>query len=240
MLDNQNILTKNSHSLKVEDLGLSDYEKTWKYQTELHERLIYIKRNQPENFPGHSLILCEHPHVFTLGKSGDEANLLQAEHEMEAIQAKFYRINRGGDITYHGPGQLVAYPILDLEYLFTDVHKFVRLLEQTVIDVLAEFDISGSRIEGLTGVWIQMPNQKPRKICAIGVHLSRWVSLHGLAFNINTDLNYFNYIVPCGIDPKQKEVTSLSRELQHPVSMETVKEVFIRYFATHFNLNTNS
>jgi lipoyl(octanoyl) transferase len=235
--DNQNILTNLSHSIRVIDLGLSDYDYTWKYQTELHEKLIFIKRNQPENFPGHSLVFCEHPHVFTLGKSGDESNLLQAEHEMDAIQAKFYRINRGGDITYHGPGQLVAYPILDLDYLFTDVHKFVRLLEQTVMDVLSEFGVKSCRIEGLTGVWIVEPDKKPRKICAIGVHLSRWVSLHGLAFNINTDLNYFNYIIPCGIDPQQKEVTSLSRELGRIVPLEEVKVIFIHYFVKHFNLN---
>ncbi len=236
MSDNQNILTSKSHRLKVLDLGLTDFEAVWKIQTELHEKLIYLKKNEPESFESHHLVLCEHHHVFTLGKSGDEAHLLQPENEMEAIQAKFYRINRGGDITYHGPGQLVAYPILDLEYLFTDVHKYVRLLEQTVIDVLADYAISASRIEGLTGVWIQNEFEKPRKICAIGVHLSRWVSLHGLAFNIQPDLNYFNYIVPCGIDPQQKEITSLSKELGHSVSMEEVKTKFIHYFTRNFDL----
>lgn len=236
MVDNQNILTKNSRYLKVHDLGVSDYQLAWDFQTRLHKDLIACKLENPDHFPGHSLVLCEHPHVFTLGKSGQEANLLQPLDQMEDIQARFYRINRGGDITYHGPGQLVAYPILDLEKLKTDVHWYVRSLEQCIIDLVREYGIEAGRIEGLTGVWVGMDSPKPRKICAIGVHLSRWVSLHGLAFNIQTDLQYFNYIVPCGIDPEQKSVTSMSKELLREISLDEIKVKFIQHFIKQFEL----
>ncbi|NOT36498.1 MAG: lipoyl(octanoyl) transferase LipB, partial [Saprospiraceae bacterium] len=186
------------------------YDKAWEYQTQIHQRLIQQKRLDAQNFKQlHTLLLCEHPHVYTLGKSGKEEHLVIPEDKLDTIQATFYRINRGGDITYHGPGQLVAYPILDLEKLFTDVHQYVRFLEEAIIRVLREYNIEASRIDGLTGVWLDIDAPKPRKICAIGVHLSRWVSLHGLAFNVNSDLNYYNHIIPCGISQTDKSVTSL-------------------------------
>jgi lipoyl(octanoyl) transferase len=155
---------------------------------------------------------------------------------MSDIHANFYKINRGGDITYHGPGQLVVYPILDLEQIITDVHWFVRTLEQTVIDVLAEYGIIAGRIPGITGVWLATLETMPRKICAIGVHLSRWVSLHGLAFNIHTNLDYFKYIIPCGINPNEKTVTSLYKEIQRDISMEDVKQKFVKHFLNNFKL----
>jgi lipoyl(octanoyl) transferase len=218
------------------DLGLIDYQEAWDLQTKIHNQLILQKKENPEAFTHHTLILCEHPHVFTLGKSGVESNLLQPLDKMDAIDAKFYKINRGGDITYHGPGQLVAYPILDLEKIHTDVHWFVRNLEQTIIEVVSEYGINADRIKGLTGVWIDKDGLLPRKICAIGVHLSRWVSLHGLAFNVNTNLDYFKYIIPCGIHPDEKKVTSLSIESKQTVSMEDVKQKFISYFISNFDL----
>ncbi len=236
MPDFQNISSKNSSQLKLLDLGLIDYQEAWDLQTKIHNQLILQKKENPEAFTHHTLILCEHPHVFTLGKSGVESNLLQPLDKMDAIDAKFYKINRGGDITYHGPGQLVAYPILDLEKIHTDVHWFVRNLEQTIIEVVSEYGIKADRIKGLTGVWIDKDGLLPRKICAIGVHLSRWVSLHGLAFNVNTNLDYFKYIIPCGIHPDEKKVTSLSIESKQTVSMEDVKQKFISYFISNFDL----
>lgn len=224
------------------DLGLIPFNKAWNIQTDIHQELIALKKKDSggEHFKHHSLILCEHPHVFTLGKSGKEDHLIQPKDKMDEISAEYLKINRGGDITYHGPGQLVAYPILDLDKLFNDVHKYVRLLEQAVIDVLSEYQISGERIQGLTGVWLGTETDSPRKICAIGVHLSRWVSLHGLAFNINTNLDYFKYIIPCGINQAEKGVTSLSTELQRNVDMNEVKELFIRHFMHNFGLIINT
>lgn len=225
-------------SLIVEDLGLRDYEKVWQYQTDIHQRLIAQKRMESPQFKHkHTLILCEHPHVYTLGKSGKEEHLIMPESELSNIQASFYRINRGGDITYHGPGQLVAYPILDLDQLFTDVHLYVRLLEESIIEVLKEYKIEAGRIEGLTGVWIEPETNKARKICAIGVHLSRWVSLHGLAFNVNADLNYFNHIIPCGIASQNKSVTSMHIELGRSVQMQEIKTIFIEKFVKLFELS---
>lgn len=237
MSEIQNTSAKISSRLKIIDLGLIDYQEAWDIQTAIHQQLIDQKKQNAEEFAHHSLILCEHPHVFTLGKSGEESNLLQPMDRMSEINARFYKINRGGDITYHGPGQLVAYPILDLDKLFTDVHRFVRYLEKTIIDVLSDYEIAAGQIAGLTGVWIDEDQKTPRKICAIGVHLSRWVSLHGLAFNVNTNLDYFNYIIPCGIDPKEKQVTSLSKELNRPVPMSEVKEKFVKHFLSNFELN---
>ena len=162
--------------------------------------------------------------MYTLGKSGDENNLLIKKEDLHTIQASYYPINRGGDITYHGPGQLVVYPVIDLENFFTDIHKYMRLLEEAVIQTLAELSIKSGRINGLTGVWIDYENKSTaRKICALGVKTSRWVAMHGLAFNVNTDLSYFNHIVPCGID--DKAVTSLHKELGKPVEMELVKAI---------------
>ncbi len=215
-------------SVKFLDLGAIDYKKAWDYQTELFESVINTKienrksdeQKKTENY----LIFCEHPHVYTLGKSGSEQNLLVNNKQLDEIGASYYKINRGGDITYHGPGQIVGYPILDLENFFTDIHKYLRLLEEAIILTLKEYGIEAGRIDGLTGVWIDHIVQKdPRKICAMGVKSSRWVTMHGLAFNINTDLNYFDNIVPCGID--DKAVTSLEKELGAPQEINEVKKV---------------
>ncbi len=215
-------------SVKFLDLGTIDYKKAWDYQTELFESVIHTKienrksgeQKKTENY----LIFCEHPHVYTLGKSGSEQNLLVNNKQLDDIGASYYKINRGGDITYHGPGQIVGYPILDLENFFTDIHKYLRLLEEAIILTLKEYGIEAGRIEGLTGVWVDHIAQKnPPKICAMGVKSSRWVTMHGLAFNINTDLNYFDNIVPCGID--DKAVTSLEKELGAPQEINEVKKV---------------
>jgi len=212
------------------DLGLVDYKKAWDHQDELFNSIIEIKssnRNLPINdqrLTNNYVLFCEHPHVFTLGKSGDEKNLLVRKEDLHRIQATYYHINRGGDITYHGPGQLVGYPIIDLENFFTDIHQYMRLLEEAVIQTLQEFGVASGRIPGLTGVWLDADNEnKARKICALGVKTSRWVTLHGFAFNINTELSYFNHIVPCGIT--DKAVTSLAKELEKPVDINRVKVI---------------
>lgn len=212
------------------DLGLLDYQQAWDYQTNLFNKNLEIKkqnRDLPSNeqrITNNYLLFCEHPHVYTLGKSGNENNLLIKKEDLHMIQASYYPINRGGDITYHGPGQLVVYPVIDLENFFTDIHKYMRLLEEAVIQTLAELSIRSGRIDGLTGVWIDYENKSTaRKICALGVKTSRWVAMHGLAFNVNTDLSYFNHIVPCGID--DKAVTSLQQEIGKPVEIELVKAI---------------
>ena len=212
------------------DLGLIDYKEAWDYQTDLFNQILAVKsenRNLPNNeqqTTNNYLIFCEHPHVYTLGKSGDENNLLVKKEDLYTINASYYHINRGGDITYHGPGQIVVYPILDLENFFTDIHQYMRLLEEAVILTLKEFNIQSGRIKGLTGVWLDTESEtKTRKICALGVKMSRWVSLHGLAFNVNVNLDYFKHIVPCGIDDKQ--VTSVEKELGNRQDMQTVKSV---------------
>jgi len=217
----------------VEDLGLVDYQHTWDYQTKLFNSLIDQKlamRELSESeqlAPDNYLLFCEHPHVYTLGKSGKRENLLISEAQLKDAKADYYEINRGGDITYHGPGQLVGYPIFDLDSFFTDIHKYLRYLEEAVILTLAELTIKAGRIDGLTGVWIDYENPiKARKICAMGVKASRWVTMHGFALNVHPDLNYFGNIVPCGID--DKAVTSIAQELQKPVSIEIVKEILIK------------
>jgi lipoyl(octanoyl) transferase len=223
------------------DLGLVDYQQAWDYQTELFNQILEVKsknRNLPINeqlTTNNYLIFCEHPHVYTLGKSGDEGNLLIKKEELHTIEATYYHINRGGDITYHGPGQIVVYPILDLENFFTDIHQYMRLLEEAVIQTLKEFNVEAKRIKGLTGVWIDDEDvHKSRKICALGVKMSRWVSLHGLAFNVNVDLSYFNHIVPCGID--DKEVTSLEKELGDSQDMNAVKLVLKNKIVSLFGM----
>lgn len=215
---------------KFVDLGQIDYQQAWDYQTNLFQSILDVKsqnRSVPvseQQTTKNYLLFCEHPHVFTLGKSGDEKNLLVKKEELHTIEATYYHINRGGDITYHGPGQIVVYPIIDMENFFTDIHKYMRLLEESVIQTLAEFNIMAGRISGLTGVWIDFEDEnKARKICALGVKTSRWVTLHGLAFNVNMDLNYFKYIVPCGID--DKAVTSLEKELGKQQDIEQVKSI---------------
>src|SRR6185369_12420451 len=200
------------------DLGLMDYQQAWDYQTDLFNKTLAVKsknRDLPNNeqlTTNNYLVFCEHPHVYTLGKSGDEKNLIIPTSNLSSIGANFYNINRGGDITYHGPGQIVVYPIIDLENFFTDIHVYMRTLEEAVIQTLREFNIEAGRIKGLTGVWLDIDDQrKARKICAMGVKTSRWVAMHGLALNVNTDLSYFNNIVPCGIT--DKAVTSMEKEL---------------------------
>jgi lipoyl(octanoyl) transferase len=212
------------------DLGLIDYQQAWDYQTDLFNKTLGVKsenRNlaSSEQFTTNNyLLFCEHPHVYTLGKSGDEKNLIIPTYNLASIGANFYNINRGGDITYHGPGQIVVYPIIDLENFFTDIHQYMRTLEEAVIQTLYEFSIEAGRIKGLTGVWLDIDNQKKaRKICAMGVKTSRWVTMHGLALNVNTDLSYFNNIVPCGIS--DKAVTSMEKELNSTQDLNRVKEV---------------
>lgn len=210
-----------------ENLGRKDYKEAWDYQELLFGQIIQQKienrRNTTDIPTKNYLLYCEHPHVYTLGKSGKESHLLLNEDQLKAHQATFYKINRGGDITYHGPGQLVAYPLFDLDYFFTDIHKYLRFLEEAVIFTLAEYGIVGGRVEGLTGVWVDGQTANPRKICAMGVKCSRWVTMHGIGFNINSDLDYFNYIVPCGID--DKGVTSMESELGYKLPFDEVAEV---------------
>ncbi len=211
----------------VRDLGLIDYKEAWDYQEILFKTAIDLKiakRNgETEEIPENHLLFCQHPHVFTLGKSGNVENLLLNENQLDQHDASFYKINRGGDITYHGPGQLVVYPIFDLEQFFTDIHKYMRFLEEAVIFTLKDFGIDSGRVEGLTGVWIDGDTKQARKICAMGVKSSRWVTMHGIGFNINTDLNFFSHIIPCGID--DKAVTSMQRELGYELN---ISEVAIR------------
>ncbi len=222
-----------------EDLGTIDYKEAWDYQERLFKRNIDLKilqrKDQTDQPTTNHLLFCEHPHVYTLGKSGKQQHLLLTEDRLKEVNATYYKINRGGDITYHGPGQLVAYPIFDLEsYFFTDIHKYMRLLEEAVILTLDEFGVKAGRVEGLTGVWIDGDTSNARKICAMGVKSSRWVTMHGIGFNINTDLNYFNYIVPCGIE--DKSVTSLEKELGHPVAMGLVKKKLKNHISALFNV----
>lgn len=232
------VINKN---VQLIDLGLMDYKKAWDYQEEIFKQVVDIKisnRKLPEkqqlptpNF----LIFCQHPHVYTLGKSGKEENLLLNEGLLRSKGVDFYKINRGGDITYHGPGQLVAYPILDLDNFFTDIHKYLRYLEEAVILTLADYGIESGRIDGLTGVWLDHEKKiKPRKICALGVKSSRWVTMHGLALNVNSDLSYFENIVPCGI--ADKAVTSLHLELGHEVEISKVQETLKQHLAVLFNM----
>lgn len=211
------------------DLGLIDYQKGWDTQEKLFAEIIDIKianrgfTSEEQKVTPNYLLFCQHPHVYTLGKSGKIDNLLLSEDDLEEKEAKFYKINRGGDITYHGPGQLVGYPILDLENFFTDIHRYMRFLEEAIILTLAEYDINAGRIEGLTGVWLDHKEQQnPRKICAMGVKSSRWVTMHGFALNVNTDLNYFQNIVPCGID--DKAVTSMASELNQLLDINDVAQ----------------
>ncbi len=224
-----------------EDLGLMDYKICWDYQENLFsktvEQKISNRNNNTELQTNNYLLFVEHPHVYTLGKSGDEKNLLVNEKTLEEKDATYYKINRGGDITYHGPGQLVAYPILDLDNFFTDIHKYLRLLEETIILTLAEYGIKGERSEGETGVWIDIDNPaKARKICAFGVRCSRWVTMHGWGFNVNADLDYFNNIIPCGIE--NKSVTSLNKELGvKEVNMIEIKEKLKKHFSALFSCN---
>ncbi|MBW6483752.1 MAG: lipoyl(octanoyl) transferase LipB [Vicingaceae bacterium] len=228
---------KKMQQIKVKDLGLIDYKEAWDFQEQLFKKTIDIKiQNRKDNTTfatENHLLFCEHPHVYTLGKSGNEAHLLLSEAMLKQKGATYYKINRGGDITYHGPRQIVGYPILDLDNFFTDIHKYLRFLEEIIIRTLAEYGIAAGRYEGYTGVWLDADNpQKARKICAMGVRCSRWVTMHGFAFNVHPDLSYFGNIIPCGIDDKQ--VTSLQKELGREVNMEEVKEKLKKHFAALF------
>lgn len=208
------------------DLGLIEYKKAWEFQESLFKETIALKiaarKNNTEPAATHNhLLFCEHPHVYTLGKSGKKEHLLANAQFLDSINASYHEINRGGDITYHGPGQLVVYPIFDLDHFFTDIHKYLRFLEEAVILTLKEYGIMASRSDGETGVWIEPHGPNARKICAMGVKCSRWVTMHGIGFNINTDMSYFNHIVPCGIANKQ--VTSLSQELGKQVDFDELR-----------------
>ena len=229
-------------------LGLIDYKEAWDYQAEKFNQILSVKSENRSLPPAQQiatanyLIFCEHPHVFTLGKSGNEQNLLIPKDQLDTIQATYYHINRGGDITYHGPGQIVGYPVIDLENFFTDIHKYMRLMEEAVIQTLAEFNIASGRIPGLTGVWINSDEPAlARKICALGVKTSRWVTMHGFAFNVNTDLHYFDYIVPCGIN--DKAVTSMAKELGTKQDMLLVENILKhklqQQFAFEWTSNTH-
>lgn len=221
----------------VQELGVKDYKETWDFQEKLFQEILQIKssnRKEDNNLPTQNHFLyVEHPHVYTLGKSGDFSNLLISEEELAAKNATFYKVNRGGDITYHGPGQIVGYPILDLDNFFTDIHKYLRFLEEMVIRTLAEYDIEAERSKGETGVWLDVGTPFARKICAMGVRASRWVTMHGFALNVNADLGYFDNMIPCGI--KGKAVTSLNVELgKAEVSISEVKEKLLKHFAELF------
>lgn len=221
----------------VEDLGNKDYKETWDYQEALFKSILDVKvKNRRENSnyqTSNYFLFVEHPHVYTLGKSGDLSNLLLNEQQLIQKGANFYKINRGGDITYHGPGQIVGYPILDLDNFFTDIHKYLRFLEETIIYTLADYGLKGQRSSGETGVWLDIGTPFARKICAMGVRSSRWVTMHGFALNVNTDLGYFDNIVPCGI--KGKAVTSLNVELGvENVDVADVKEKILKHFSNLF------
>lgn len=230
-----------------ENLGLVDYKACWDYQESRLAEIVAMKvtnRSLPEQEQSPTpnyLIFCQHPHVYTLGKSGKAENLLADDHELETLEAQFYKINRGGDITYHGPGQLVGYPILDLDNFFTDIHRYMRMLEEAIILTCADYGITAGRIDGLTGVWLtheaqRNPNgQNPAKICAMGVKTSRWVTMHGFALNVNTDLGYFDHIVPCGID--DKAVTSLEKELGKPLDIQEVSAKLLGHLVELFEMS---
>jgi len=224
--------------VKLQDLGLKEYKETWDYQEQLFKSIIDAKvKNRREALAletANYFLFVEHPHVYTLGKSGDMTNLLVDEMELAKKGAAFYKINRGGDITYHGPGQIVGYPILDLDNFFTDIHKYLRFLEQMVILTLAEYGLKAERSAGETGVWLDVGTPFARKICALGVRASRWVTMHGFALNINADLGYFDLMIPCGI--KGKAVTSLNVELgKKEVDAEEVKAKLLKYFQVLFD-----
>ncbi len=225
--------------LNVMDVGLIPYKEAWDLQTRLHKELIENKRAGYPYPQKHYLLLCEHPPVFTLGKSGSEDNLRINDRELADYQIEYYKINRGGDITFHGPGQLVGYPILDLDLIFTDVHRYVRSLEQVIINVLKKYDIVGSLNPTYTGVWVSglKGMKEAQKICAIGVHISRWVTMHGFAFNVNTDLTYFDHIIPCGIADPDKSVCSLSSLLGKTLDLQQIKQEVTKEFGLVFDLD---
>ncbi|MEM6396243.1 MAG: lipoyl(octanoyl) transferase LipB [Bacteroidota bacterium] len=226
-------------------LPKADYQRTWDLQTDIHQGLVQSKRARikaektglpvDDTPPAHQLLFVEHDPVYTLGKSGSMDHLLLNESQLSEGGFQFYKINRGGDITYHGPGQMVMYPILDLEDFFTDVHRYVRSLEEVIIRMLTDFELDAYREKGYTGVWLPATGQLPkRKICAIGVHLSRWVSMHGLALNVNPDLTHFSHIIPCGIQEEDRSVTSIAKELDRPVELSEIMPIARQKFKEVF------
>lgn len=227
------------NKLIVEDWGRIPYKQAWDLQTEYLNNIATGKKELaalPATPRQHYLIYCEHPHVYTIGRTGKDSHLLADPQFLHDRHIDLYHINRGGDITYHGPGQMVVYPILDLECFFKDLHKYIRYLEEVVIRMLGDFGISGKRIPGYTGVWVG--DVATRKICAIGIHMSRWVSMHGLAFNVFPDLSLFEKIVPCGILDQDKSVTSLAAELGYIPDFQKVKEIFLHHFIRVFEINS--
>jgi len=229
--------------IEIQDLGYKDYKQTWDYQEKLFRSIVDLKiKNRREDtkfLTPNYFLFVEHPHVYTLGKSGDKTNLLLNEEQLTEKGATFYKINRGGDITYHGPGQIVGYPILDLDNFFTDIHKYLRLLEEMIILTLAEYGLKAERSKGETGVWLDVGTPFVRKICALGVRASRWVTMHGFALNVNADLGYFDNIIPCGI--RGKAVTSLNVELgKKKVDEAEVKEKLLKHFKVLFDAELQS
>ncbi|MGY0426028.1 MAG: lipoyl(octanoyl) transferase LipB [Polaribacter sp.] len=227
-----------NRNIFLKDLATKDFKETWDYQTALLQEIVNIKisnrkKNSKSPTDNHFLFV-EHPHVYTLGKSGNLKNLLLNKKQLAEKGATFYKINRGGDITYHGPGQIVGYPILDLENFFTDIHKYLRLLEQTIILTIAEYGLKGERSEGETGVWLDVGTPFARKICAMGIRSSRWVTMHGFALNVNTNLGYFDNIIPCGI--RGKAVASMETELGEKLDVKEVKEKILKHFKNLFEV----
>ena len=229
-------------TIELQDLGLKDYKQTWEYQETLFKGIVDTKIKNRREDAGletkNYFLFVEHPHVFTLGKSGDMSNLLVDEAQLKAKNASFYKVNRGGDITYHGPGQIVGYPILDLDNFFTDIHKYLRFLEEMIILTLAEYGLKAERSPGETGVWLDVGTPFARKICAMGVRASRWVTMHGFALNVNANLGYFDLMIPCGI--RGKAVTSLNVELgKKSIDEAEVKEKLLKHFAALFEAEFN-
>lgn len=227
-----------NRNILLRDLNTIDYKEAWDYQTQLLQEIVETKtKNRKSTFQEttkNHFLFVEHPHVYTLGKSGDLSNLLLTEKQLQQKEASFYKINRGGDITYHGPGQIVGYPILDLENFFTDIHKYLRFLEEAIILTIAEYGLKGSRSPGETGVWLDVGTPFARKICALGIRSSRWVTMHGFALNVNVNLGYFDHIIPCGI--KGKSVTSMEAELNRKIDLEQVKQKILTHFKTLFEV----
>ena len=228
-----------NRTILLKDLSVKDYKDTWDYQTDLLQEVVDMKidnrRNNNKNITKNHFLFVEHPHVYTLGKSGDLGNLLLDEKQLKEKGATFYKINRGGDITYHGPGQIVGYPILDLENFFTDIHKYLRLLEETIILTIAEYGLKGERSNGETGVWLDVGTPFARKICAMGIRSSRWVTMHGFALNVNTNLGYFDNIIPCGI--RGKAVASMESELGKKIDLVEIKKKILKHFKVLFDVD---
>tara|TARA_B100001093_G_scaffold466275_1_gene484566 strand:- start:10713 stop:11450 length:738 start_codon:yes stop_codon:yes gene_type:complete len=223
----------------LQDLGRRDYKETWDFQEllfkETIDKKIANRRQNTQHLTSNHFLLVEHDHVFTLGKSGDFSNLLISNSELAYQKATFYKINRGGDITYHGPGQIVGYPILDLDHFFSDIHKYLRFLEEIIILTLNDFSIQAERSSGETGVWLDVNTSKARKICAMGIRASRWVTMHGFALNVEPDMRFFDMMVPCGI--QGKAVTSMKQELQNNCpTLSEVKDVLVKHFAHLFEV----